>query len=325
MLYDGSAWVDTATSSLFSTSQHFSQWLSDETGTGNVVFSASPTFTGTITAAAANFSGNVGVGTTSPWRKLSVVDGGASTPQVAFGFDDTNSSQMMVDSTGALAISASGNQVRLNNDNFWVCTGGSATTNGCPTGNPSGQGNLVIENRLGIGTSTLGVSGANYAFTLDLQNDSTTNLMSISTSTTGYGTTRSLFVVDSGGQVGIATSSPFARLAIGAGGAITTVENDLTDGATVAVDWIVGNQQKVTLAGNRTITFANYIAGQTLRLVVCQDATGSRTITWPDAVLWPSATAPTLTTTANQCDILTFLATNATSTLKVFGSSVLAF
>ena len=42
------------------------------TGTGNVVMSASPTFTGTITAAAANFSGNVGIGTTGPGYPLDV-------------------------------------------------------------------------------------------------------------------------------------------------------------------------------------------------------------------------------------------------------------
>ena len=36
------------------------------TGTGNVVLAASPTLTGTVTAAAANFSGNVGIGTTAP-------------------------------------------------------------------------------------------------------------------------------------------------------------------------------------------------------------------------------------------------------------------
>ena len=48
LMYNGTNWADTATTSLFSTSAHFSKWLSDETGTGNVVFSASPIFTGTV-------------------------------------------------------------------------------------------------------------------------------------------------------------------------------------------------------------------------------------------------------------------------------------
>jgi hypothetical protein len=42
------------------------------TGTGFIVKSVSPALTGTLSAAAANFSGNVGIGTTSPWKMLSV-------------------------------------------------------------------------------------------------------------------------------------------------------------------------------------------------------------------------------------------------------------
>jgi len=35
-----------------------------------------------------------------------------------------------------------------------------------------------------------------------------------------------------------------------------------------------------------------------------QDATGSRTVTWPAAVLWPGGTAPTLSTGANAVDLV---------------------
>ncbi len=47
------------------------------TGTGNVVMSVSPTLTGTITAAAANFSGNVGVGGSRTDGELHVIVGSA--------------------------------------------------------------------------------------------------------------------------------------------------------------------------------------------------------------------------------------------------------
>lgn|SRR5579862_3837188 len=53
--------------------------VSGTTGTGNVVYSASPTLTGTITAAAANFSSNVGIGTTSPTNALSLGGSAAQT------------------------------------------------------------------------------------------------------------------------------------------------------------------------------------------------------------------------------------------------------
>lgn len=126
-------------------------------------------------------------------------------------------------------------------------------------------------------------------------------------------------------SLGVSSSTPFAKISVGADGAITTTEKTLTDGATIAIDWRDGNQQRVTLGGNRTITMSGYIAGQILRLVVCQDGTGSRTLTWPAAVVWAGGSAPTLTTTASKCDVLTFLATDATGSLKIFGGSVLNF
>ena len=46
--------------------------VSGTTGTDFVVFSASPTLTGTVTGAASNWSGNVGIGTTAPSNPLSV-------------------------------------------------------------------------------------------------------------------------------------------------------------------------------------------------------------------------------------------------------------
>ena len=47
------------------------------TGTGNVVMSDSPTLTGTVTGAASNWSGNVGIGTTAPGQQLTVLNNAA--------------------------------------------------------------------------------------------------------------------------------------------------------------------------------------------------------------------------------------------------------
>mgnify|MGYP001618355250 CR=1 FL=1 len=77
----------------------------------------------------------------------------------------------------------------------------------------------------------------------------------------------------------------------------------LTDGATIALDWNNGNVQSVTLAGNRTFTFANPKDGGRYLIILAQDATGSRTITWP-TIKWTGGTAPTLTTTASKKDII---------------------
>lgn len=82
----------------------------------------------------------------------------------------------------------------------------------------------------------------------------------------------------------------------------------LTDASTISVDWANGATQSVTLgATGRTVTFANPVAGQVYRLIIKQDATGSRTITtWP-TIKWADGTAPTLTTTASKADIVTLL------------------
>jgi hypothetical protein len=80
----------------------------------------------------------------------------------------------------------------------------------------------------------------------------------------------------------------------------------LTDGATVAVDWNNSVNQVLTPGGNRTLTFSNPIAGATYSLKIVQDATGSRTLTWPSTVVWAGGSAPTLTTTALYADVIVF-------------------
>ena len=84
-------------------------------------------------------------------------------------------------------------------------------------------------------------------------------------------------------------------------------EATLTDGATITWDAQAQPVAKVTLAGNRTLAAAsNGVAGQFVCLVVIQDGTGSRTLTWNAAYEFASDTAPTLTTTANLGDLFVF-------------------
>ena len=82
----------------------------------------------------------------------------------------------------------------------------------------------------------------------------------------------------------------------------------LTDGATITADVTQGPNFYVTLgATGRTLTFSNPIPGAIVTVRVIQDATGSRTITTYTNVVWASATAPTLTTTAAAYDVLRFV------------------
>lgn len=72
------------------------------------------------------------------------------------------------------------------------------------------------------------------------------------------------------------------------------------------IDWTNGNKQLSTLTDNCTYTFTapSGPASVTLRLI--QDATGSRTATWPATVKWPGGTAPTLSTAASAIDVVSF-------------------
>ena len=67
-----------------------------------------------------------------------------------------------------------------------------------------------------------------------------------------------------------------------------------------------GTVQTVTMTGNCTFTMPTATAGKSFILIVSTGA-GSFAGTFT-SVKWPSATAPTLTTTASRWDILTFVA-----------------
>jgi hypothetical protein len=79
----------------------------------------------------------------------------------------------------------------------------------------------------------------------------------------------------------------------------------------ITVDLANGTVQNLTLTGNATITMPTAVAGKSFIIILSQDATGSRTVTW-STVSWPSATAPTVTSTASKRDIFSFFS-NGTS------------
>lgn len=68
-----------------------------------------------------------------------------------------------------------------------------------------------------------------------------------------------------------------------------------------------GTVQIITLTGNATITMPTATSGKSFILLLKQDGTGSRTVTWT-TVKWPGGTAPTITSTASKQDIFSFFA-----------------
>lgn len=73
----------------------------------------------------------------------------------------------------------------------------------------------------------------------------------------------------------------------------------------ITVSLANGTVQILTLTGNATITMPTAGAGKSFIIVLRQDGTGSRSVTW-STVNWPGATAPTVTGTASKQDIFSF-------------------
>ena len=84
-------------------------------------------------------------------------------------------------------------------------------------------------------------------------------------------------------------------------------EATLTDGSSIDWNVLTSPVAKVTLGGNRTLNAATGSqAGQFVSLLIIQDGTGSRTVTFNAAYEFKDDTAPTLTTTASKGDLFVF-------------------
>ena len=84
-------------------------------------------------------------------------------------------------------------------------------------------------------------------------------------------------------------------------------EQTLTDASTITWNALTQPVCKVTLGANRTMGLASGgVAGAFISILVIQDGTGSRTISWNAAYEFATDTAPTLTTTASKGDLFVF-------------------
>lgn len=91
--------------------------------------------------------GKVGVGTGAPARKFDVLDVN-SVPQLRLSQTGSVYGEIYVDATGDVQLSSTGGNIRMNNENFWVCSGGS-----CGVSTPAGKGNIIVENAVIFGNN----------------------------------------------------------------------------------------------------------------------------------------------------------------------------
>jgi prepilin-type N-terminal cleavage/methylation domain-containing protein len=168
--------------------------------------------------------------------------------------------------------------------------------------------NLYLSGLLGLGTSPsdpTGFSTGNVYYntasnTLRVYNASSTSWSNLSPFI--FNGSNAYF---SGGNVGINTPTP--ALALDVNGSLYSELYQLTYASSMTIDWSKSNTQRVTLAGNTTLTFINGQPGVKCVLELIQDGSGNHTVTWPGNVKWSGGTAPTLTTTANKTDFIGFI------------------
>jgi hypothetical protein len=167
-----------------------------------------------------------------------------------------------------------------------------------------GVGYLIENNS--TGTLTVQSSGANTITTIPA--GVTTLFTCILTS----GTTAASWDYD---QIGFGTITGTGANVLGTAPTITnpTVTNyvettySANSSTAITLDLANGTVQIITLTGNATITMPTATAGKSFIIMLKQDATGSRSVTW-STVKYPSGTAPTITATASKLDIFSFFA-----------------
>ena len=137
------------------------------------------------------------------------------------------------------------------------------------------------------------------------------------------GTANQALKTDASGNLGFASylllseTTNGQSLTGGIRGSITA----LTDGATITPDFDDNNNFSVTLGGNRTLANpSNITAGQSGVIVVTQDGTGSRTLSFGSNFKFAGGTAPTLTTTASAVDVIAYY---CESTSRITATAIL--
>jgi len=105
------------------------------TGTGTTTLST----TGNSNQFVLGDNGNIGIGISTPPRRLSVYHEDSSA-QLRLSYDASRYSDFQVDAIGDLNISSEGGNIWLDNENLWVCAGGA-----CGSATTTGQGNIIVE------------------------------------------------------------------------------------------------------------------------------------------------------------------------------------
>ena len=124
---------------------------------------------------------------------------------------------------------------------------------------------------------------------------------------TGTGNLKYTPTNDFAGSVTLPSVKKITAGAARAIGGFASPYNVVAYGANITIDCSQGVNNQITLTGNTSITFTNVPDGGEMSLRLIQDGTGSRLVTaWNSTINAPGGVAPTLSSGANDVDVLTF-------------------
>ena len=150
------------------------------------------------------------------------------------------------------------------------------------------------------GLPTSGLTGLGVGVQTFLGTPSSANLASALTDESGTGS--AVFntnpTIDGANFTGHAQTAPVVGASVGGALTLDTTQSNV---------FTVSMTENVT-----TMTLNNPALGQTVNILLTQDGTGSRVITWPASFKWPGGTAEILSTNPNAVDLLviTYLGTS---------------
>jgi hypothetical protein len=235
------------------------------------------------------------------------IDAAANDTDIIFKGTDNTADITMLTLDGSDAGTATFNHdIILGNNSFIQFGGASETISGDGTDMTIAANNLTIDAAADI---ILDAAGNNVTF-----KSGGTSILDISNSSSDAVITASVQdkdIIFKGDDGGAAVTALTMDMSAGGtsifGAAAFNQEATLTDASTISWDVAASPVAKVTLGANRTLgAGSNAVAGQFVSLLVIQDGTGSRTLSFNAVYEFTADTAPTLTTTASKGDLFVF-------------------